>query len=361
VTSTRWLISESADRIFRDQCDKTRVDAAESGVWPEATWQTLEDAGLTVAAVPEDLGGAGGAVGDAMAVLRQAGRHAVPLPLAETFLAAWILSGSERNVSSGPLTVASVEKGDDVGLRREGNRWVLSGKARRVPFAARSASIVVLVEDGSQPGVAVVSPRKCAIRQGKSLAGEPRDDVDFGGVALEDDDVFRAGEGVDVRKLQQLGALTRVVLMAGALDTILSLTVRYSVDRVQFGRPIGKFQAVRQQVAVLAGEVAAAGRAADDAVIAVERGDAALQIAVAKTRVGEAAGVCAEISHQMHGAIGFTYEYSLHQFTRRLWSWRDEFGPEAFWAEQLGRCLAERATTDVWAFVTGASGAISDS
>ena len=57
----------------------------------------------------------------------------------------------------------------------------------------------------------------------------------------------------------------------------------------------------------------------------------------------------------MHGAMGFTYEYSLHQFTRRLWSWRDEFGPEAYWAVQLGRSLAEQAANDVWAFVTGTS------
>ena len=96
-----------------------------------------------------------------MAVLREAGRHAVPLPLAETFLAGWILSGSQRKVPNGPLTVAPVETRDKVGLRREGDKWILSGKARRVPFAARSARIVVLADDdgdGSKPRVAVVSP-----------------------------------------------------------------------------------------------------------------------------------------------------------------------------------------------------------
>ncbi len=81
MNNMRWLVSESADRIFRDRCDKNCIDAAESGVWPEETWHTLEDAGLTVAAVPEEFGGAGGALGDTMAVLRQAGRHAAPLPL----------------------------------------------------------------------------------------------------------------------------------------------------------------------------------------------------------------------------------------------------------------------------------------
>ena len=84
MTSVQWLISESADRIFRDRCDKNCIDAAESGVWPDEAWRTLEEAGLTRAAVPEELGGAGGALGDAMTVLRQAGRHAAPLPVAET-------------------------------------------------------------------------------------------------------------------------------------------------------------------------------------------------------------------------------------------------------------------------------------
>jgi hypothetical protein len=55
----------------------------------------------------------------------------------------------------------------------------------------------------------------------------------------------------------------------------------------------------------------------------------------------------------MHGSIGFTYEHALHQFTRRLWSWRDEFDGEAYWAVQLGRSLTERSANDVWPFVTG--------
>jgi acyl-CoA dehydrogenase len=140
--------------------------------------------------------------------------------------------------------------------------------------------------------------------------------------------------------------------MAGALETILEMTVEYAQQRVQFGRPIGKFQAVGQQIAVLAGEVAAAGRAADDAVAAAGCGEAPRAIAIAKARVGEAAGKCAEISHQVHGAIGFSYEYALHRFTRRLWSWRDEFGPESYWQAELGRSVAQRGADNLWAFLS---------
>ena len=353
MTGMRWLIAESADRIFREQCDKTCVDDAESGTWPQPLWDTLEEAGLTVAAVPEACGGAGGALGDAMTVLREAGRYAAPLPLAETTLAGWLLSRSGATVPSGPLTVAPVAAGEPLELRRTGHGWTLSGSARQIPFAHQSARLVVFASAQNQPRIALVNPQDCHLRPAKSLAGEPRDDVAFDGVELAEENVIPAGDGVDLVALQRLGALTRAVMMAGALDTVLTLTVRHTSDRVQFGRPIGKFQAVRQQIAVLGGEVAAAGRAADDAVFAAETGGAAVQIAAAKVRVGEAAGVCAEISHQLHGAIGFTYEHALHQFTRRLWSWRDEFGPEAHWALELGRRLTG-SPEDVWAFLADA-------
>ncbi len=70
-------------------------------------------------------------------------------------------------------------------------------------------------------------------------------------------------------------------------------------------------------------------------------------------RVGEAAGNGAAIAHQVHGAMGFTYEHSLHQATRRLWSWREEFGNEAHWAELLGHMVAARGADALWPFVTG--------
>ena len=76
------------------------------------------------------------------------------------------------------------------------------------------------------------------------------------------------------------------------------------------------------------------------------------QVAAAKARVGEAAGVVAEIAHQIHGAFGFTYEHSLHHFTRRLWAWRDECGRESEWHERLGRSVAYGGADNVWDFIT---------
>ncbi len=348
MSETRALITDTAERIFQDLCDKNLVDAGEEGAWPEDLWRTLEETGLTVAAVAEEQGGGGGALGDAMAVLFEAGRHAAPLPLAETFLGGWALAGSGRDVPQGPITVAA----NGVRLNPGEGGWVLSGTARRVPWAAQAKGIVVVAEGKGTTHVAVVDPSVCGLTPGKNLAGEPRDDVGFDGVTLSQNEVAAAGPGIDAGGLLRLGALTRAVLMAGALSRILELAVQYALDRVQFGRPIAKFQAVQQQLAVLAGEVAAAGRASVVAVLAAEEGGGMTEIAVAKARIGEAAGVCAEIAHQVHGAMGFTHEHSLHHFTRRLWSWRDEYGPEVHWQAELGRRIAERGADGLWPFLT---------
>jgi acyl-CoA dehydrogenase len=153
------------------------------------------------------------------------------------------------------------------------------------------------------------------------------------------DAVTRPAAGVDRPALHRRGALARAVVMAGAMERALDTAVTYAGERKQFGRPIGKFQAVQQNLAVMAGQVGAAGAAADAGGEALSIDDPAKQeflIAIAKTRVGDTATLASEIAHQVHGAIGFTKEYALQLSTPRLWSWRDEFGGEAEWAAKVG-------------------------
>jgi acyl-CoA dehydrogenase len=146
--------------------------------------------------------------------------------------------------------------------------------------------------------------------------------------------------------------MARAAQMAGALEACLQQAVQYATERKQFGKPIGSFQAIQQNLAVLAGHVAASGIAAEAAFRAAERGEARFEIACAKIRVGEAAGIGAGIAHQTHGAIGFTYEHALHFATRRLWSWRAEFGSESAWARSLGHAVAARGADALWADLT---------
>ena len=121
---------------------------------------------------------------------------------------------------------------------------------------------------------------------------------------------------------------------------------------MQFGRPIGRFQAVQQNLAVLAGQAAAATAAAEAGIEAAAHDLNSPAVAAAKIRTGEAAGIGAAIAHQVHGAIGFTQEHRLHYSTRRLWSWRDEFGNEAFWARRLGGKIAAAGADQLWRGIT---------
>ncbi|MGC8477362.1 MAG: acyl-CoA dehydrogenase family protein, partial [Acetobacteraceae bacterium] len=181
---------------------------------------------------------------------------------------------------------------------------------------------------------------------GANLAGEPRDAVHPTGPARA------TGSAAPEAALLLLAAM-RTQQIAGALAALTEATVRYAQERTQFGRPIGRFQAVQQSLAVLAAEAAAAGAAAGLAAEAAET-LAPLPIAAAKARAGEAAGIGAAIAHQIHGAIGFTQEHRLHTLTRRLWSWRDEAGSERFWNLRLGGAMAAAGAEGLWPLLTAA-------
>jgi acyl-CoA dehydrogenase len=346
------IIVDTATRIFGDLCEPQTVNAAEEGRWPEELWNALEESGLTLTWVPDTLGGAGAEMIDGFAVLRVAGRFAAPVPLAETLMAGWLLSQAGISAPPGPMTVAPIHEDGNITLDANGK---LRGRARHIPFARTAKHIAVLARLDGAPVVALVAADGLGIREGASLAGEPQDTVTFDGATAIG--TGAAPAGLDTVALARLGAAMRTQQMAGALEHILDQSVQWSLDRVQFGRPIAKFQAVQHNLATLAGEVAAAGAAADGAAEAIaSEGPASeralLEVAVAKVRVGEAAGNGAAIAHQVHGAMGFTYEHSLHHSTRRLWAWREEFGNETLWAERLGQMIAEHGADDLWPFIT---------
>lgn len=284
MTSTDLaLLVDAAADLFRRECSSEVVAQAEREGWAPALWAALEENGLTRV-------GAEAGREEALAVVRVAARFAAPVPLAETVLATMLESDLPER---GPLSVAA------------------AGRAAYGRFAVR-----------------IVGGEQFALTPDVNYAGEPWDRVD--------------PAGLDPMLLE--GALVRAVQMAGAMETVLELTVDYAAQRQQFGVPLNRFQAVQQHLAALAAEVVAAGAAVDAAVAAPSE----FKIAVAKVRCGEAAGTASAIAHQVHGAIGFTDEHRLQQFTRRLWSWRDDFGTESQWAIRLGRLAASIGAEGVW-------------
>jgi len=345
MNELQTILADTVTRLFTDRVTQELRESAEKGVWPAGLWQQVEENGLTLPQIPEARGGGGGTWQDGYIVVSAAGRFAVPLPLAETMVGAWLLSESGLDVPTGPLTVAPVHPSDHLSVTSEGSGWRLTGAATRVPWA-RAAEHVVVMADGM---ITLVHTGNARIEADVNLALEPRDTLVWQAAPA----VAAAPAGrLPVDAVRLYGALVRSAQMAGGLEYLLAQTVKYVSERKQFGRPIGSFQAIQHQLALLAGHSAAAGIAAASAFRAADRGDAAFEIAVAKVRTGEAAGLGAGIAHQCHGAIGFTYEHSLHFVTRRLWSWRAEFGSESHWADAIGRRVAESGADALWPYLT---------
>jgi acyl-CoA dehydrogenase len=346
INEMRQMIADTADRIFRDLCEPDVVNAAEDGTWPADLWNTIEESGMTQIAVSEEHGGAGGTIGDAMTVLRAAGAYSAPLPLAETMLAGIALSGAGQSVPGGPLAFALPTDGETVLLSQSGDDHVLNGSVGQVAWAIPGGQMAVIANMDGQECVALVDVDTASVDAGINLAGEPRSTVNFDGSVVVA--CAPLGNQVDLESLFKLGALARSIMMAGALESMLEMTVQYTMDRVQFGKPIGKFQAIQHSMAIVAGEVAAAKTAADVAVHLLEAGDPGLLIEAAKARTSEAAGIAAELAHQAHGAMGFTHEHNLHHRTRRLWSWREEYGSEFYWQKVIGKTVSKAGGDGLW-------------
>ncbi len=331
---TNQLVLDTAERMFRDHCDKALLDAAEQGHYAADLWALFASNGLPQLAT--EVGG--GSLADVFHLLRVAGRFAVPLPLAEVLIGNHLLGASQ----CGP-TEARISLGIADSHSAEGGE--VNVELTAVPWARAVERICYVIGDPLE--IVLLEVADCEITEGANIAGEPRDGVRFVGVPS------RCGSPpeLDVARIFEWMALARAAQMSGALERVLELALLYAKERKQFGRPIGGFQAVQHNLAVMAAHVAAALRATDAAIAALDSERRSVQVAVAKARVGEAAGLVAEMAHQVHGAMGFTHEHQLHHFTRRLLAWRDEYGREIYWQQRVGRAVAAQGADAVWDFV----------
>jgi len=346
------LLAETCDGLMRDRGDES------AGPWDEALWRELEQAGLTLISVGETAGGSGGSLAQAAVVIRAAGRHAARVPLAETcLLGGWLLAEAGATIPTGPVVAVAAETGgaDGFTVARAAGCWRARGRLPRVGWGGVAERVVALTNvDGAETAV-IFGPGDFAVEPGRNVAGEPRDRL-IVDAALDQAAVAPVGRGTGA-ELRRRAALGRVLLIAGALDQALELTIRYAGQREQFGRPLGRFQAVQHQIAELAAETAAVRAAADAALgQCAEDGFAdpgsSFAVAAAKVQAGRGATVGARIAHQVHGALGFTEEHRLRLSTTRLWAWRDEAGSPADWAAELGRRLLAGDVAP-WPVITG--------
>ncbi|KRB75744.1 acyl-CoA dehydrogenase family protein [Noviherbaspirillum sp. Root189] len=344
------LLKDTAARLFTDLCTRDALDSAENGRWPDRIWSAVEAAGLTSALDPETDGASLLPLETLAVIVRAVGEFAAPMPLAETLLAQRIFFQAGISFPDGPLSVAPQLGGKPPQLSRSEAGWQINGHVRRVPWGRNIKAIAVVAQYRGQLAL-VRLDGLTPVRLGKNLANEPRDDFQLVEHILADDAVA-TDMVAPLNSLEREGALMRSLQMIGAMGHVLGQTVQYSMERVQFGRAIAKFQAVQQQVALMAAHVAAATAATEAALNVAANRQAEFEICAAKARTSEAAGVCCNVAHQVHGAMGFTHEHSLHLSTRRLMSWRDEFGSEAECAEWIGHQVQQIGGAHLWSYIS---------
>ena len=250
MSEQRQLLSDSAARLFESRA--------------AVTWDEIDEIGIADILVPDERGGSGADWDDACAVLQAAGRWQIPLPLAEAMIARKLIAEAALEVPRSSLSIAPNPVGT---LSRDARAWKFSGTLSSVPWGRDVAHVVTTVSFDGRPHVVVLAVADASVHKRTNLADEPRDDLKFDGAPA----LAAPANSREAQSLFDYAALARTAQIAGALQSALERSIAYALERKQFGRPIGQFQAVQQQLALFGAEVAAATCASRSAGIAAER------------------------------------------------------------------------------------------
>lgn len=349
------IIAEQADRQFRDLLTRDALDAASAGRWQQGLWDSVEGSGLALALVPEDQGGVGLEAKDAFGLVRLAGYRALPMPLADTLIARalWSTAGGDIDaLMTRPVLLASQPSGTPFSLQKCDSGWQINGKTAPLRYVDAGADLLLQAQsDDGRMFLVLINADGLTRERRAGPALEVQRMVRLQGTEVPGERCLPWHAG-DPLAMMAHGALVRSLEMVGAMQRALEMGLQYAAERSQFGKPIGRFAPVQDMLVEAAAETSASVAAVSLAVqhwSAQINEDAIFCIAAAKARCGEAAGKVSALIHQVHGAIGFTQEHLLHQSTRRLWGWRDEFGSEAFWTRWLGERICASPGQSLWA------------
>ncbi|CAM5739877.1 acyl-CoA/acyl-ACP dehydrogenase [Mycolicibacterium aubagnense] len=254
--------------------------------YDEKLWQMLcEQVGAAALVVPEELGGAGGELGDAAVVLEELAKGLVPTPLLGTTLAelALLAVGEEE-----PLE--GLAEGTSIGTVVFDAGYVINGDVADVVIAAQDGQLSRWTDNTVTPATAMDPTRRLAAVTPGSTTG------------------LGADPG-----LADTAAILMAVEQVAAASRCLDLTVAYSKDRVQFGRPIGSFQALKHRMSDLYVKVSAARAIVNDAIADPTPTNASL----ARYLATEAFNAVAGEAIQMHGGIAITWESDIQFYFKR--------------------------------------------
>jgi len=336
-------IAETVDRIA-GKSGTIGQHGPRDGELDSAALALIEEAGLRRVATPESAGGWGAELPYLAVILKRLGYHGLRVPLLEDHLAAEILAGHQVEVPPGLLTVASRV---NLEVTLVGDGHVVSGSCRKAPWSRTATHVMALAGSGGGRALVLLPISEAKRESGVNLAGEPRDYLTFDVAtpqALLTDSAL-------VEEFRSRLLVYRSLAMLGAGERALDLTVTHVSDRKQFGSPLLKKQVVQHYIAEMFGALTAVRAACEAALQSLGAGAGSLPAALAtRIEADRMASTVARLSHQLHGAIGFTLEHQLHRFTTRLTSWRQDDMSEADCALELVRLVSDMGGP--WAMMT---------
>ena len=317
------------ERLLRACSAPAQVRTIDQGGATNVMWRQLEESGFLDALLPVHAGGAGLALRDVFPLIELSGIYALPLPFAQTMLARAILHAAGESIPHEAIVLAHGKIDPSDGSIRCGQtaqamtaHWALVGvrnkaillplaEARRDPVASFASSALLTWSLGSAKQETIACLSELRVVQACLLAAQ----------------------------------------MSGAMASVLRMTLTYANERSQFGRAIGKFQAIQHQIAVMAEQTALAHSAARIGSDANGFLPDTRKASIAKAVTSEvAASICA-MGHAVHGAIGVTEDFDLQLFTRRLHEWRLCAGSEAYWNHRIGAELLATESQRVLDFI----------
>ena len=317
------MILEALERVLGDQGSNTAIRQIEAREHTGALWTTIEQGGFLDLLLPENLGGAALTLPELFPILECLGRHGAALPIAQSIVARALIGG-QAPVPAGMITIAHplqrTASGDQICVR--------------TPYG--SVADYVLTHDGTSM---LLMP--CATAQRTSF-GDPRNSTAT--LSWPNMAPVLSLTGSE-QTLTAFTAAMSAALLSGAMQRTFDMALDYCNTRVQFGKSIGKFQALQQQLSVMAEHVLAGAIAAECAFRCEGSAPDPLASAIAKSRTSEAASLIAATAHAVHGAIGMTDEYDLGLLTRRLHDWRMSYGAEDHWNQIIGQQILKSDAT----------------
>jgi 3-oxocholest-4-en-26-oyl-CoA dehydrogenase beta subunit len=332
-------------------------------------WRSLAGLGWLRLPLPAAYGGEGQDFVTLALLLEEMGRACLPGPYVTTVVLCgqgiaefgseaqrrrWLPAIGE---GSAVLALAHVEPnvkegGEGVQLLAlpEGDGFRLNGTKLFVPYANSAAAFLVTARvptgasgrsgitcflvDAASPGLGLTAL--------KTMNGEPQYELSFSDVSAPAGSVVGGTlQGLAlVERIEEWGAVAACLLMCGAAQAMLEMTVDYAKDRVAFGRPIGSFQAIQHHCANMAVDVDSSLALTYQAAWYVsERLKADVPVAMAKGWVSDVIREVYALAHQCHGAIGLTKEYDLQLYSRRCKAWELFYGDHSCQQERLAAFL----------------------